>query len=85
MTPLSIPRDRIVCTQQDFAVTGVEVERDGEPSQDRRRKHSGKGRAKDAADAVTAVVEADAAHPCRRRGPSRSFSNYGAVDPSLSW
>jgi putative Mg2+ transporter-C (MgtC) family protein len=24
-------------------------------------------------------------HPCRRRGLSRLFSNYGAVDPSPSW
>jgi putative Mg2+ transporter-C (MgtC) family protein len=58
----------IVCTQQDFAVTGVQVERDGEPSQDRRGKRSGKGRAKDAADTVTAVVEADDGSPMPPKG-----------------
>ena len=44
----------VVCTQQDFAVTGAQVERDGEPSRDRRGKRSGKGRTKDADDALTA-------------------------------
>jgi putative Mg2+ transporter-C (MgtC) family protein len=58
----------IVCTQQDFAVTGVQVERDGEPIQDRRGKRSGKGRAKDAADALTAVVEADDGSPMPPKG-----------------
>jgi putative Mg2+ transporter-C (MgtC) family protein len=58
----------LVCTQQDFAVTGVQVERDGEPSQDRRGKHSGKWRAKDAADALTAVVEADDGSPMPPKG-----------------
>jgi putative Mg2+ transporter-C (MgtC) family protein len=58
----------IVCTQQDFAVTGVQVERDGEPSRDRRGKHSGKGRAKDAADALTAVGEADDGSPVPPKG-----------------
>jgi putative Mg2+ transporter-C (MgtC) family protein len=58
----------IICTQQDFAVTGVQVERDGEPSQDRRGKRSGKGRAKDAADALTAVVEADDDSPMPPKG-----------------
>ena len=48
-----------VCTQQDFAVTGVQVERDGETEARSRGKQSGKGRAKDAADVLTAVVEAD--------------------------
>jgi putative Mg2+ transporter-C (MgtC) family protein len=48
----------IVCTQQDFAVTGVQVERDGEKvGRDHRGKHSGKGRAKEAADAPAAIVE----------------------------
>jgi putative Mg2+ transporter-C (MgtC) family protein len=58
----------IVCTQQDFAVTGVQVERDGEPSRDRRGKQSGKGRAKDAADVLTAVVEADDGSPTPPKG-----------------
>lgn len=58
----------IVCTQQDFAVTGVQVERDGEPSRDRRGKQSGKGRAKDAADGLTAVVEADDGSPMPPKG-----------------
>jgi putative Mg2+ transporter-C (MgtC) family protein len=47
----------ILCTQQEFAVTGVQVERDGEVGRDRRGKHSGKGRAKEAADALAAIVE----------------------------
>jgi putative Mg2+ transporter-C (MgtC) family protein len=47
----------IVCTQQDFAVTGVEVERDGETSRDRRRKHAGKFRAREAAYAVAPSLE----------------------------
>jgi putative Mg2+ transporter-C (MgtC) family protein len=47
----------IVCTQQDFAVTGVQVERDGDVSRDRRGKNWGKGRAKEAGDGPTAVVE----------------------------
>ena len=47
----------VLCTQQDFAVTGVQVERDGEVCRDRRGKRSGKGRAKEAADALAAVAE----------------------------
>jgi putative Mg2+ transporter-C (MgtC) family protein len=58
----------VVSTQQDFAVTGVQVERDGEPSRDRRGKQSGKGRAKDAADALMAVVEADDGSPMPPKG-----------------
>jgi putative Mg2+ transporter-C (MgtC) family protein len=58
----------IVCTQQDFAVTGVQVERDGEPSRDRRGKQSGKGQAKDAADVLTAIVEADDGSPMPPKG-----------------
>src|SRR5271163_2070170 len=46
-----------VCTQQDFAVTGVQVERDDESGRDRRGKHSGKSRAKEAAYAAVAVLE----------------------------
>src|SRR5271166_1696861 len=58
----------VVCTQQDFAVIGVQVERDGEPSRDRRGKQSGKGRAKEAADVLTAVVEADDGSPMPPKG-----------------
>jgi putative Mg2+ transporter-C (MgtC) family protein len=58
----------IVCTQQDFAVTGVQVERDGKPSRDRRGKQSGKGQAKDAADVLTAIVEADDGSPMPPKG-----------------
>jgi hypothetical protein len=36
----------IVCTQQDFAVTGMQIERDGESIRDRRGKYSGKGRSR---------------------------------------
>jgi putative Mg2+ transporter-C (MgtC) family protein len=46
-----------VCTQQDFAVTGLRVERDGEPGQDRRGKQSGKSRAREAAFATAAILE----------------------------
>jgi putative Mg2+ transporter-C (MgtC) family protein len=45
------------CTQQDFAVTGVQVERDGESGRDRRGKQSGKSRAREAAYAAVAVLE----------------------------
>jgi putative Mg2+ transporter-C (MgtC) family protein len=47
----------IVCTQQDFAVTGVEVERDGETALHRRAKLSGKARVKEAAYAVAGLEE----------------------------
>jgi len=46
-----------VCTQQDFAVTGVQVEREGEPGRERRGKHSGKSRAREAAYATEAILE----------------------------
>jgi putative Mg2+ transporter-C (MgtC) family protein len=58
----------ILCTQQDFAITGMQVQRDGEPSRDRRGKHSGKGRAKEAADASTTVVEPDGGSPMESKG-----------------
>ena len=45
------------CTQQDFAVTGVQVKRVGERGRDRRDKLSGKGRARDAGDAFGASFE----------------------------
>ena len=46
-----------VCTQQDFAVTGVQVERGGERGRDRRDKLSGKGTAREAGDAFGASFE----------------------------
>jgi putative Mg2+ transporter-C (MgtC) family protein len=63
----------MVCTQQDFAVTGLEVERDGEASRDRRGKHSGKGRAKEAADALAAVAEAADEAPAAAKGAVTVF------------
>ena len=45
----------IVCTHEEFAVTGVEVECGG--GFDRRGKHTGKARAKEAADAATGPLE----------------------------
>jgi putative Mg2+ transporter-C (MgtC) family protein len=45
----------IVCTHEDFAVTGVEVERDGEGA--RRGKQTGKARAKEAAYSGAADTE----------------------------
>jgi putative Mg2+ transporter-C (MgtC) family protein len=57
-----------VCTHEDFAVTGVEVERDGERAFDRRGKHSGKARAKEPAYADAAgLEEADASGNEARR------------------
>ena len=47
----------IVCTQQNFAVTGVPVERDGETARDRRGKQSGKSRVKEAAYAAAPALE----------------------------
>src|SRR5580704_15583473 len=57
-----------VCTQQDFAVTGVQVERDGEPGRDRRGKQAGKGRSKEGADAVAAVAESGDEAPMAAKG-----------------
>jgi putative Mg2+ transporter-C (MgtC) family protein len=63
----------IVCTQQDFAVTGVQVERDGEVGRDRRGKHSGKGRAKEAAIALAAIVEPADDSPMASKGTVTVF------------
>ena len=63
----------ILCTQHEFAVTGVQVERDGEVSRDRRGKHSGKGRAKDAADAPAVVVEPADDAPIASKGTVTVF------------
>ena len=63
----------IVCTQQDFAVTGVRVERDGEVGRDRRAKHSGKGRAKEAAIALAAIVEPADNSPMASKGTVTVF------------
>ena len=46
-----------VCTHEDFAVTGVEVERKGDRSTERRGKQSGKARAMEPAYAVAAGLE----------------------------
>jgi putative Mg2+ transporter-C (MgtC) family protein len=57
----------MVCTHEDFAVTGLEVERDGEAGRDRRGKHSGKARGKTPADTLAAVAEsADEARPAAK-------------------
>ena len=45
----------IVCTHEEFAVTGVEVERGG--GFDRRDKHTGEARAKEAADSAAGLLE----------------------------
>jgi putative Mg2+ transporter-C (MgtC) family protein len=63
----------MVCTQQDFAITGVQVERDGEVSRDRRGKHSGKGRAKEVADVLAAVVEPADEAPTTAKGAVTVF------------
>jgi putative Mg2+ transporter-C (MgtC) family protein len=57
-----------VCTQQDFAVTGVQVERDGEAGRDRRGKQSGKSRAKEAAHPAAAVLEPSDDAPVASKG-----------------
>lgn len=57
-----------VCTQQDFAVTGVQVERDGEAGRDRRGKQSGKSRAREAAYATAAVLEPSDDAPVASKG-----------------
>jgi putative Mg2+ transporter-C (MgtC) family protein len=58
----------VVCTQQDFAVTGVQVERDGEVSRDRRGKRAGRGRSQEGADAVAAVAESGDEAPMAAKG-----------------
>jgi putative Mg2+ transporter-C (MgtC) family protein len=63
----------MVCTQQEFAVTGLEVERAGEASRDRRGKHSGKGRAKEAADALAAGAESAEEAPTAAKGAVTVF------------
>ena len=67
-----------VCTDEDFAVTGVEVERGGERVFDRRGKHTGRARAKEAADAAEPWRDATSQLP-RRRRRSRSRSNCAAA------
>ena len=47
----------IACTQQDFAVTGVEVERVGERDLDRRGKQAGKARARQSVYAGAGPLE----------------------------
>jgi putative Mg2+ transporter-C (MgtC) family protein len=47
----------IVCTHEEFAVTGVEVERGGGRAFDRRGKDTGKARAKEPADAPDGPLE----------------------------
>jgi putative Mg2+ transporter-C (MgtC) family protein len=63
----------MVCTHEDFAVTGLEVERDGEASRDRRGKRSGKGRAREAADALAAVAESGEEAPTAAKGAVTVF------------
>jgi putative Mg2+ transporter-C (MgtC) family protein len=46
-----------LCTQQDFAITGLHVERDGEAARDHRGRQSGKSRAREAAYAAATVLE----------------------------
>jgi putative Mg2+ transporter-C (MgtC) family protein len=55
-----------VCTHEDFAVTGVEVERGGERVFDRRGKHTGRARAKEAADAAEPLEGRDESAPASK-------------------
>ena len=57
-----------VCTQQEFAVTGLQVERDGDSGRDRRGKQSGKSRAREAAYATMAVLEPNDDAPTASKG-----------------
>ena len=56
------------CTQQDFAVTGVQVERDGEAGRDRRGKQSGRSRAREAAYATATVIDPSVEAPLASKG-----------------
>jgi putative Mg2+ transporter-C (MgtC) family protein len=56
----------VVCTREDFAITGMQVEREGETIRDRRGKHSGRGRAKDAGEALASVIEAGETPPAAK-------------------
>jgi putative Mg2+ transporter-C (MgtC) family protein len=58
----------MLCTQQDFAVTGVQVERDGAASRNRLGKQSGKGPAKEAADSFTTFLEPDVGSAAASKG-----------------
>ena len=62
------------CTQQDFAVTGVQVERDGEAGRDRRGKQSGRSRAREAAYATAAVIEPGEEAPLASEGDGHGRS-----------
>jgi putative Mg2+ transporter-C (MgtC) family protein len=57
-----------VCTQQDFAVTGLQVERDGESGRDRRGKQSGKSRTREPAYATAAIFEPSDDAPVTSKG-----------------
>ena len=57
-----------LCTEQDFAVTGVQVERGAEPGRDCRGKLSSKGRAMDAADAFAASFKPSDDSPTASKG-----------------
>jgi putative Mg2+ transporter-C (MgtC) family protein len=58
----------VLCTQHDFAVTRVQVEREGEADRDRRGKQSGKSRAKESSGAPSDVLEASADSPTPSKG-----------------
>ncbi len=75
----------MVCTQQDFAVTGVQVERDGEAGRDRRGNNQAKaGRGRPRMRPRLPSNQATR-RSCLRSAWSRSFWNCGAADPSSSW
>lgn len=58
----------MVCTQQDFAVTAVQVERDNEVGRERRGNQSGTSRSKDASDGPLSVTESDGGSPMESKG-----------------
>jgi putative Mg2+ transporter-C (MgtC) family protein len=74
------------CTQQDFAVTDVQVERDGEFGRDRRGKQSGKSRRGRRLTRPRQFSNRRTRRTPRRRGWSRSFSSCAAAGRSRgSW
>ncbi len=58
----------VVCTQNDFSISRVRVEREGETDRDRKGKQSGKSRAKEASDIPQATAEASDNPPKASKG-----------------
>jgi putative Mg2+ transporter-C (MgtC) family protein len=59
----------VLCTQHDFAITRVQVEREDGADRDRRGKQSGKSRAKEGADASPTPADPSGDSPAGAKGP----------------